>query len=194
MSTCRAPILEETLLDYWAGDLADGDEMNRVEEHLFACGDCSGACLNWSRSDAVWRRSHARGASAASSPALLSIGCSVMAFMCGCTSLLPGETVPCAVFPDDDLIVTSLRADFSNVDAVTVSVTGPGHTPFMRFDGVPVSGSFAEVLWATPAAFVDQLPSMRLEITLTSMDDASTELGRYVLDHSSSIPRADGPP
>ena len=41
MATCNAPIPEETLLDYWAGDLADGGETERLEEHLFACGDCS---------------------------------------------------------------------------------------------------------------------------------------------------------
>ncbi len=41
MLPCQAPIPDAILLDYWAGDLVDGDEMNRVEEHLFACGDCS---------------------------------------------------------------------------------------------------------------------------------------------------------
>ena len=41
MPSCHAPIPDETLLDYWARDLADGDETDRVEEHLFACGDCS---------------------------------------------------------------------------------------------------------------------------------------------------------
>ena len=41
MAGCKAPIPEGTLLDYWACDLADGDETERVEEHLFACGDCS---------------------------------------------------------------------------------------------------------------------------------------------------------
>ena len=38
---CDAPIPDETLLDYWARDLADGEGADRVEEHLFACGDCS---------------------------------------------------------------------------------------------------------------------------------------------------------
>ena len=41
MAGCNAPIPEETLVDYWARDLADGDETDRVEEHLFACGECS---------------------------------------------------------------------------------------------------------------------------------------------------------
>ena len=41
MPRCQAPIPDGTLLDYWARDLADGDGTDRVEEHLFACGDCS---------------------------------------------------------------------------------------------------------------------------------------------------------
>ena len=41
MAACQAPIPEETLLDYWTHDLADDAESDRVEEHLFACGDCS---------------------------------------------------------------------------------------------------------------------------------------------------------
>jgi hypothetical protein len=98
-------------------------------------------------------------------------------------SLVPGETVPCAVFPGDDVIVTALRADFSGVDAVTLSVTGPEDSPFSQLDNVPVSGPDAEMFWATPAAVVRRMPSMRLELTLASAGATRAELGRYVLDH-----------
>ena len=101
-------------------------------------------------------------------------------------SLVPGETVPCAVFPGDDLVVAALRADFSGVEAVTLSVTGPGDSPGGEIDEVPVSGPDGEVLWATPAAVVRQMPSMRLQLTLASASAPRAELGRYVLDHSAS--------
>ena len=39
-------------------------------------------------------------------------------------SLVPGDAVPCAVFPGDDVVVTSMRGDFAGVEAVTVAVTG----------------------------------------------------------------------
>jgi hypothetical protein len=39
--------------------------------------------------------------------------------------LAPGETVPCAVYPGDDVVVTALRADFSGVETVSLVVTGP---------------------------------------------------------------------
>jgi hypothetical protein len=61
-------------------------------------------------------------------------------------SLSPGETVPCAVIPGDDLVVTALRADFSAADAVTLSVMGPGGSSIGRADDVPVSRLDGEVL------------------------------------------------
>jgi hypothetical protein len=96
--------------------------------------------------------------------------------------------VPCAVFPGDDLIVTFLRADLSGAEAVTLSVTGPGSDSLGKYEDVPVAGELGEILWATPAAFVQQMPSTRLELVLTSGGDARTELGRYVLEHTSLNP------
>src|SRR5262245_42941402 len=134
MLPCQAPIPERTLFDYWAGDLPDGDEMNRVEEHLFACGDCSArldqmAALGAGLA-ALVRQGRVSGiVSRAILNRLQRDGAHVRMFW-----LAPGETVPCAVFPGDDVVVTALRADFSGVDAVTLSVAGPDDVPFGRFD------------------------------------------------------------
>lgn len=183
---CHAPIPDTVLLDYWTGDLAGGEGVDLVEEHLIACGDCSarleqmvalGAGLA-----ALARQGRVRGTISRSLlNRLQRDGVHVRMF-----SLLPGETVPCAVFPGDDLIITSLGADFTGVNAVTLSVTGPGSTPFSRNEDVPVSGGIGEVLWATPAALVHQMPSIRLELTLTSTGADRTELGQYVLEHHAS--------
>jgi hypothetical protein len=51
--------------------------------------------------------------------------------------LAPGETVPCAVYPGDDVVVTALRADFSGVETVSLVVTGPDDSLFGRVDDVP---------------------------------------------------------
>ena len=187
MLACRAPIPEATLLDYWAGDLAD-DDVNRVEDHLFACSDCSARLEHvvalGTGLAALARQGRISGiVSRAVLNQLQRDGVHVRMY-----SLLPGETVACAVFPGDDLIVTDLRADFSGVEAVTLSVIGPGSAPFGLYDDVPVSTPFGEVFWATPAAVVRQMPSMWLELTLTPTNARSTELGRYVLEHSSSNP------
>ena len=190
MPRCQAPIPDGTLLDYWARDLADGDETDRVEEHLFACGDCSArlhrlAALGTGLATLV-RQGRVSGiVSRALLNRMQRDGIHVRMY-----SLVPGETVPCAVFPGDDLVVAALRADFSGVDAVTLSVTGPGDSPSGEIDDVPVSGPDGEVFWATPAAVVRQMPSMRLQLTLASAGATRAELGRYVLDHSASTPPA----
>jgi hypothetical protein len=190
MPPCQAPITDELLLDYWTRDLPDGpggDDMNRVEEHLFACGDCSARLRQLAALGAgvatLARQGRVSGiVSRAILNRLQRDGARVRMYW-----LAPGETVPCAVYPGDDVIVTALRADFSGVETVTLSVTGPEDVPFGRFDDVPVSGARGELLWANPAALLNQMPSMRLELTLTSAGAAPTELGRYVLEHTASV-------
>jgi len=190
MPRCNAPIPDGTLLDYWARDLADSNEMDGVEEHLFACGECSARlhhmALLGTGLAALARQGRVSGiVSRALLNRMQRDGVHVRLY-----SLLPGETVPCAVFPGDDLVVAALRADFSGVDTVTLSVTGPGDSPIGEADDVPVSGPDGEVLWATPAAVVRQMPSMRLQLTLAFAGATRAELGRYVLDHSASTPPA----
>jgi len=113
MPRCQAPISDGTLLDYWAHDLADGDETGQVEEHLFACGDCSArlhrlAALGTGLATLVRQGRVAGIVSRTLLNRMQRDGLHIRMY-----SLVPGETVPCAVFPGDDLIVTALRADFS---------------------------------------------------------------------------------
>ena len=186
MPGCDAPIADDTLLDYWVRDVTDSDETDPIEEHLFACGDCAArlqqiaslgaglaALVRLGRVTGIVSRSLLNR--------LQRDGVHVRLY-----SLSPGETVPCAVFPGDALVVAALRADLSAVDAVTLSVRGPGGSSIGRADDMPVSRLDGEVLWALPAATVRQMPSMRLQITLVSAGDTRAELGTYALDHSAS--------
>jgi len=190
MTTCQDPIADGTLLDYWARDLADDDEVNRVEEHLFVCGDCSArlhamASLGAGLSTLVRQGRVAGIVSRALLNRMQRDGLHVRLY-----TLTPGETVPCSVFPGDDLVVAALRADFSAVQSVSLSVRGPGDSPFSRIDNLPVSRPDGELFWAMPAAAARQMPSMRLELTLASADAVRAELGKYVLEHTASTPPA----
>ncbi len=184
--TCQSPMSEEALIDYWTRDPAAGHDTDRIEEHLFACGDCSArlerlAALGQGLVTLV-REGRVSGiVSRALVNRMQRDGIRVRMY-----SLRPGETVPCAVFPDDDLIITALRADFSGVETVTLSVTGPQGWTGRELDDVPAPGAGGEVLWATPAAVVRQMPSMRLQLSLSSAGAGGTELGRYVLDHEAT--------
>jgi hypothetical protein len=179
-ASCASPIADERLIDYWAGELVESDG-GALEEHLFSCADCS------ARLEAV--ASVAGGVAALArqgrisgiiSRAMLNKlqrdGVRVRQF-----TLDPGETVPCAAFPGDDVVVTSLNANLSGVPSVSLRVTGPGDTLFGAIEDIPVPAAATGVLWATPGAFVRSMPSQQLRLTLRS---AGTVLGEYVLEHT----------
>jgi len=182
---CLAPIGDETLLDYWSGDLA-APASDVVEEHLFGCSDCV------ARLDSLASLGLALGAVARQGRVAGIISRTLLNRMqrdgvhVRFYSVSPGQTVPCAVFPGDDLVVVSLRADLGGVQAVTLSVTGSGDDQLGRVDEVPVHEADGEVIWATPGALVRQMPSTRLHLTLASSGGDGRVLGEYVLDHSAS--------
>jgi anti-sigma factor RsiW len=187
MRECDAPLPDEMLLDYWAGDSAP-DATEAVEAHLFECGDCAARLTRLASMGAGVAALVRQGrVSGIISRALLNRmqrdGVNLRLY-----ALSPGETVPCAVFPGDDLVVASLRADFSNVHAVTLSVIGPEEWPVSEVGEVPVAPSESEVLWAVAGAVVRQMPSMRLRLTLSSADADGAVLGEYVLEHSAAEP------
>ncbi len=183
MRACDSPIAEDALVDYWIGGVNAADE-EAIEAHLFACGDCTarlaGIASLTAGVAALARQGRISGLISRSLiNRLQREGVALRQY-----SVSPGETVPCTVFPGDDLVVTSLRGDFSATQAVTVSVTGLGPSSTQEFSELPVSRAESEVFFAFPGAFVRRLPSTRVEITVTSADGDASLIGRYVLDHT----------
>jgi hypothetical protein len=179
---CAVPIDDDRLIDYWTRELPPSDAA-ALEEHLFSCAEC-GARLEAMASMAGGLAALARQGriSGVISKAILNRlqrdGVRVRQY-----TLDPGETVPCAAFPEDDVVVTSLRANLAGVRAVSLRVTGAGDVPIGAIDDIPVSNTASGVLWVTPGAVVRSMPSQRLHLTLRSSDDAGV-LGEYVLDHT----------
>jgi len=129
MTPCASPLTDDELTEYWAGDLEPAREA-AIEEHVFHCAGCA------ARLDALSALGTAVAALARQgriagiiSRSLLNQlqheGVRVRYF-----SVSPGETIPCAVFPGDQLVVLSMRADLAGVDAVHLHVTGPDNRPF----------------------------------------------------------------
>ena len=185
MAACDVPIPDATLIDYWTHDLADGAETDRVEEHLFACGGCSArlqqlAALGTGLATLV-REGRVSGiVSRAILNRLQRDGVHVRMFW-----LSPGR--------DGAVRRVSRRRPRGHRSARRLLRCGCrdafGHRARRlgdcgQCDDVPVAGLGGEVLWATPAAVVQQMPSMRLHLTLTSAGATHDELGRYVLEHS----------
>lgn len=182
MPACSAGTTDERLIAYWAGDLPP-DETAILEEHWFGCEDCRArlaelASLQQGVKDLARQGRLAGVVSRAVVNRLQRDGLRVRQY-----SLLPGESVACAVFPGDDLIITSLRADLSAESAVAVSVDGPEPLAH-EFEDVPIIPSDGEVLFALPAHVARALPSTRLAFTVRSTTPDHRVLGEYVLEHS----------
>jgi hypothetical protein len=179
---CAAPIADERLIDYWAHDLPDAD-VRTLEEHLFSCADCSARLGGFAAvSGGVAALARQGRISGIISRALLNRlqrdGVRVRQY-----TLDPGDTVPCAAFPGDDVVVTAMNANLAGHRTVSLIVTGPGGMPLGTMNDVPVSESAGGVLWATPAAFVRSMPSQQFHLAIRTADGAEL-LAEYRLDHS----------
>lgn len=178
--SCASPVDDEQATAYWAGDLPPA-EASALEEHVFACGDCSArletvAALAGGVS-ALARQGRIAGIiSHGLLNRLQRDGVRVRQY-----TIDPGQTVPCAAFPGDDVVVTSLNADLAGVDVVSLRVTGPGGEPLGAIDDIPVSRAAGGLLWATPGELVRSMPSQQLRLSLRTADGVIAE---YVLDHS----------
>lgn len=184
---CAAPLSDDDLLDYWV-EAITGSDAERVEAHLFACSECAArldamAALGAGLGDIV-RRGRVSGiVSRALLNRMQREGVQVRLF-----TLSPGERVPCAAFPHDDLLVVSLRGDFAQLETVSLSVTGPDDVVIGHMSSVPVSAADREIFWATPGDVVRKMPSTHLRLRLTSDAPDATVIGEYELDHTALPP------
>ena len=180
---CDAPVSDDHLLDYWIHAI-DGRDAERIEEHLFTCASCSArfhamATLGVGLTALAQRGRISGIVSHALLNRLQRDGVHVRQYV-----LSPGERVPCAAFPDDDLVVIALRADFAGSEAVTVRLTAADNTVVNEVRDVPVGAKDVELLWATPGESIRQIASARLRLTVRSQSSQPTVLAEYELDHA----------
>jgi hypothetical protein len=183
VSPCTAQLADETLLDWWSGEL-DAPEARRVERHLLSCGSCSG------RVGTV--AAVASGVSAlvreGRLPAVLAPvvvdrlrrdGRRIREYR-----LAPGGTVQCSVAPDDDVVLARLRADFegaTRVDLVRYSDDGPEQ----RLADLPFDPASRELIYAPPADVLRAMPAHVERMRLYAVGpDGERLLGEYTFDHS----------
>ena len=177
------------LLDYWVGDL-DQASADRVEAHLFECAECAthladvaaiasavGEAIRGGRiqtviTDAVLNR-------------LSRDGLRIRTY-----TPQPGTFIPCAVWADDDLVVSRLRGDFSGYDELTLVLKSDEGAELSRNTDIPLISGTHEILSATSAARLRQLPSMRLRLIVSGRrGDTEHVIGEYGLEHGGAMSR-----
>ena len=182
---CAAPLDVDTLLSYWAGDMSER-EADVLEAHLFTCAACAGrlggiAALG----DGVATLTRRGRVSGIISPAIMNRlardGVRVRLY-----SIAPGEAVPCAVWPTDDVLVVALRADLAGITSVSLSIASADDRLIEQIDDVAVSSGDGAVLYASPGHLIRRMPSVRVRFTLVNNVEREHVLGAYVLEHSAS--------
>ena len=189
---CPAPIGFADVVDYWAGDLTRAEE-DRIEEHVFSCADCA--------REVAAAEALARGIAAvvregrlhsvvndAILNRLAADGVRVRMY-----TLEGAGIVPCAVWADDDLVVARIRADFAEVDSVTIVTRQASGDEISRLSDVAVRPGQREILNAFSAAHLRKLPATRVQVTVTTqIGSGERTIAEYTLEHAGAFDRLAG--
>jgi hypothetical protein len=189
---CPSPIGFADVVDYWTGDLTRA-EADRIEEHVFSCADCA--------REVATAEALARGIAAVAregrlqsvvSDAILNRlaadGVRVRTY-----TLEGAGIVPCAVWADDDLVVTRIRADFSGVDSVTIVARQASGDEISRLSDVAVRPGQREILNVLSAAHLRTLPPTRVQVTVTAqIGRGERTIAEYTLEHAGAFDRLAG--
>ena len=192
MSTLQASCLSfGELADYWASDTTTADT-ERIEAHVFDCERCARLLaeseqLRTAIGDLVRSGRIQTVVTDEMLNRLAREGVRVRSY-----SLGPGESVRCAVWADDDLLVTRLRGDFSGITSVDAEMRLPDGEQWQRITDVPVREGAAELLLALSAFEVRSAPNGPMRLTLRGAVTGSPGervIGEYVFHHEGALDR-----
>ncbi|HEU5258854.1 MAG TPA: hypothetical protein VFU28_22855, partial [Vicinamibacterales bacterium] len=95
----------------------------------------------------------------------------------------------CAVWPEDDLIVTRLKGDFTGYEQLTVVLKATEGPELSRDEDIPLA-SAREIIMVASAAQLRKLPLMRLQIRVSgTCNGLERTIGEYGLEHGGAMSR-----
>ena len=174
------------LADYWTSDITPGDA-ERIEAHIFDCERCARMVAEADRlRDGIGALARAGSIQAFVNDAVLNRlardGVRVRYY-----ALNPGESVRCAVWSDDDVLVTRLRGNFAGVESVDAEMRLDSGEEWSQTTDIPVPEGATELVMALPAAVVRTAPRNPMRLTFRANEQV---LAEYVFDHQGAIERA----
>jgi anti-sigma factor RsiW len=187
--TCPTPLAVEELLDYWTGELP-APRAEAVEEHVFACEPCASRLAELEALAASVRRLTETGRfRAAVAPSLVEVlaarGLRIRTFR-----PRAGESTPCGMAPDDELLVGRIAVDLRGVARIDLAVCDERWAERERLADVPFDRRRSEVVVAERVDQPELQTAHVLRLRLLAVDPTGErELGTYALAHD---PR--GPP
>ena len=186
LSKCKSPLAPAVLADYWLAELETAEE-ERVEEHLFACPDCSRELQDFLGLVEAIRSITRRGSLqvVVSGPFLERLrgdGLNIRQY-----EVSPGASVACTITDKDDLVISRLAADLTGAKQVDISQCDREGRELSRIRDIPLIGARNEVVWNQPTEALRALGNEVLHFRLIAVDEAQERvLGEYTFNHSPS--------
>ncbi|MDE3201800.1 MAG: zf-HC2 domain-containing protein [Acidobacteriota bacterium] len=177
------------LADYWLGAL-DAVEEARVEEHVFACGDCA-ALLDEVRAMAEGVRQVAR-----SGVLMTTVSQEFLEYAKAeglqIRQYAPpvGGSVQCTVSAEDDFLIGRLEVDLREAKRVDLSLCGLDGSEQFRLTDIPFSHDDDAVLWQMSIRFAKAAPTSSMVAKLVNVDESGTQsvMGEYTFHHTRTLP------
>jgi putative zinc finger protein len=177
------------LIDYWVGDLNEADA-ERVEAHVFECRECADRLGDVQKLAAAIGET-VRGARIHSivTDGILNKfardGLRMRTF-----AAEAGKFIPCAIWPEDDLIVSRLKGDFTGYDQLTVVLKVSEGPELSRDEDIPMAAGAREIITVASAAQLRKLPAIRLQILVSGTRNGVEQMiGDYGLEHGGTMNR-----
>jgi hypothetical protein len=178
--SCEAPLSVDTLVDYFAGDLAAPDS-ERIDLHLLSCAGCADDASALAPLLTALRQHIPYVISAAGLEALerrhLRIARSEV--RAGARSLVP--------FPDGaDLLVIKLAAPLSEVKHLDCELRTPDGQPLMAIPEAPFDAQEGSVQLACQRHFLEifaAIPEFTVTLYRTGDDGPRVPIAEYTIHH-----------
>ena len=190
--TCQTPIDPVVLTDYWLGLLPQAEE-DRVEQHLLQCDACGNrlrGVIQLSEGLRLLARSGELRVVVAEEfiNHFVESGRHVRQY-----EFAPGQTLPCTISVEDDLLVARLAADLTGAERVDLSFCDPQGIERQRMTDIPVRTDAGRVIFQESIVFAKTSPSTTMVARLLAIgsDGGQRLLGEYTFQHTRTIP---GPP
>jgi len=183
-SICLALLEPELLVQYWLGEL-DESRATHVEEHLFGCAYCTARLQELvgiaDGIRALVQSGTVRGVvSNDFLERLAAQGLRLREYQ-----VAQGGSVNCTVAPDDDLIVSRLRAPLAGVTRLDLVVSDQEGVELERLQDIQFNAAADEIIYIPSIGYIRTLPATTICMHLLAMDnEISTQIGEYTFLHT----------
>lgn len=182
-SSCRTDFPTATLVEYWLGEL-EGPTQAELEEHLFACAQCSERMRSIAQLAKEVRSATRDGNLHAVITMqfikrLQETGMRVREYQ-----LQPGGSVMCTVTPQDDLVVAHLHAPLHDVQRLDLVLHDITAGTSQRMNDVAFNPSADEVVLVSNVTQLRQIDLATFRAELIAVEQAGEHaIGEYTFNH-----------